>query len=107
MSTTTSHTSEPDRPAEGPVRSARLIQNESTTEIPVHLLFRDDPDPAPVALKPAVVSRRHGTGEQPRLRRPAVPQRTVPRGDHGLAERPERVLWGTDGVLAGLGGGAG
>ncbi|MFC7840266.1 SPFH domain-containing protein [Streptomyces sp. NPDC057382] len=107
MSTTTSHTSEPDRPAEGPVRSARLIQNESTTEIPVHLLFRDDPDPAPVALKPAVVGRRHGTGEQPRLRRPAAPHRPVPRVDPGLAERPARVLPGAAGVLAGLCGAAG
>ncbi|NEE19338.1 SPFH domain-containing protein, partial [Streptomyces sp. SID7499] len=94
MSTTTSHPSEPDGPADGPVRPARLIQNEATTEIPVHLLFRDDLDPAPVPLKPAVVGRRHGTGEQPRLRRPAVaaPKRPVPQVDPDLAERPARVL---------------
>ncbi|MFD8229594.1 SPFH domain-containing protein [Streptomyces massasporeus] len=109
MSTTTSHPSEPDGPADGPVRPARLIHNEATTEIPVHLLFRDDPDPAPVPLKPAVVGRRQGTGEQPRLRRPAVaaPKRPVPQVDPDLAERPARVLPGAVGVLAGACGAAG
>lgn len=109
MSTTTSHPSEPDGPTDGPARPARLIQNEATTEIPVHLLFRDDPDPAPVPLKPAVVGRRQGTGEQPRLRRPAaaVPKRPVPRVDPDLAERPARVLPGAVGVLAGACGAAG
>ncbi|MCF1648546.1 SPFH domain-containing protein [Streptomyces indiaensis] len=108
MSTTTSHPSEPDGPAEGPARPARLIQNEATTEIPVHLLFRDDPDPAPVPLKPAVVGRRQGTGEQPRLRRPAVtPQCPVPQVDPDLVERPARVLPGAAGVLAGACGAAG
>ncbi|MEU9222929.1 SPFH domain-containing protein [Streptomyces massasporeus] len=109
MSTTTSHPSEPDGPADGPVRPARLIQNEATTEIPVHLLFRDDPDPAPVPLKPAVVGRRQGTGEQPRLRRPAIaaPKRPVPQVDPDLAERPARVLPGVVGVLAGACGATG
>ncbi|MFJ3302602.1 SPFH domain-containing protein [Streptomyces sp. NPDC086549] len=108
MSTTTSHTPEPEGPPEGPSRPARLIQNEATTEIPVHLLFRDDPDPAPVPVRPAVVSRRRGTGEQPRLRRPApVKARPVPEVDPDLAERPARVLPGAAGVLAGAGGLAG
>ncbi|MBB6420994.1 SPFH domain-containing protein [Streptomyces sp. AK010] len=109
MSTTTSHTSEPDGPPDGPVWPARLIQNEATTEIPVHLLFRDDPDPAPVPLRPAVVARRQGTGEQPRLRRPAgvAPKRPVPQVDPDLAERPARVLPGAVGVLAGASGAAG
>ncbi|RFU86001.1 SPFH domain-containing protein [Streptomyces triticagri] len=31
-------------------RAARLIQNEATTEIPVHLLFRDDPGAVPVRV---------------------------------------------------------
>ena len=109
MRTPTSHPSEPDGPTDGPARPARLIQNEATTEIPVHLLFRDDPDPAPVPLKPAVVGRRQGTGEQPRLRRPAaaVPKRPVPQVDPDLAERPARVLPGAVGVLAGACGAAG
>ncbi|WOT36650.1 SPFH domain-containing protein [Streptomyces coeruleorubidus] len=112
MSTTTSHTSEPDGPvgglADGPVRPARLIQNEATTEIPVHLLFRDDPDPAPVPLKPAVVARRRGTGEQPRLGRPAaLAPRPLPRADPDLVERSARVLPGAAGVLAGACGAAG
>ncbi len=49
--TTTSQTPENEGPPEGPTRPARLIQNEATTEIPVHLLFRDDPDPVSVPLK--------------------------------------------------------
>ncbi|MFF1977502.1 SPFH domain-containing protein, partial [Streptomyces sp. NPDC058204] len=54
MTTTTSQTPGPD----GPSRPARLIQNEATTEIPVHLLFRDEPEPRPVPLGPAVVAGR-------------------------------------------------
>ncbi|MFB7931022.1 MULTISPECIES: SPFH domain-containing protein [Streptomyces] len=108
MTTTTSHTSEPDGPAEGPARTARLIQNESTTEIPVHLLFRDEPGPAPVPLRPAVVGRRQGTGEQPRLGRPAaLAPRPVPEADPDLVERTARVLPGAAGVLAGACGAAG
>ncbi|MEV5435943.1 SPFH domain-containing protein [Streptomyces sp. NPDC052682] len=108
MTTTTSHTPESEGTADGPARSARLIQNEATTEIPVHLLFRDDPDPSPVPLRPAVVSRRQGTGEQPRLRRPAAERPCpVPEADPDLAERPARVLPGAVGVLAGMCGAAG
>ncbi|MGW5635272.1 SPFH domain-containing protein [Streptomyces sp. NPDC003832] len=103
MTTTASPTPE----SQGPARPARLIQNEVTTEIPVHLLFRDEPDPVSVPLKPAVVSRRQGTGEQPRLRRPAGPARVVPEVDPDLAERPARVLPGSAGVLAGSCGLAG
>ncbi|KUN92382.1 hypothetical protein AQJ84_33400 [Streptomyces resistomycificus] len=104
MSTTTSHTPE----SEGPARPARLIQNESTTEIPVHLLFRDEPEPVAVPLRPAVVGRRQGTGEQPRFRRPVASKpRTVPEVDPALTERPARVLPGAVGVFAGTCGTAG
>lgn len=109
--TTTSQTpenEEPVGPPEGQTRPARLIQNEATTEIPVHLLFRDDPDPVSVPLKPAVVARRQGTGEQPRFRRPVPAKpRPAPEVDPGLVERPARVLPGTAGVLAGTCGLAG
>ncbi|MDX3310769.1 SPFH domain-containing protein [Streptomyces sp. NPDC054884] len=99
MHTTTSPTPE----SEGPSRPARLIQNEATTEIPVHLLFRDEPEPWPVPLGPAVVASRAGTGEQPRLRRPmTVKPRPGPQPDPELAERPARVLPGAVGVLAGV-----
>ncbi|MFF8864577.1 SPFH domain-containing protein [Streptomyces sp. NPDC015139] len=107
MSTTTSHTppeseGQPEKAAGAGTRPVRLIHNEATTEIPVHLLFRDDPDPVKVPLKPAVVGRRQGTGEQPRLRRPAaVLRRPVVEADPELVERPARVLPGTAGVLAG------
>ncbi|WP_031478473.1 SPFH domain-containing protein [Streptomyces bicolor] len=111
MSTTTSPTPEPEglaEPAEGPARPARLIQNEATTEIPVHLLFRDGPDPVSVPLRPTVVARRQGTGEQPRLRRP-VPEKPHPLAevDPDLVERPARVLPGAAGVFAGTCGAAG
>ncbi|MFI0830355.1 SPFH domain-containing protein [Streptomyces sp. NPDC021140] len=93
-------------------RSARLIHNEATTEIPVHLLFRDDPDPAPVPVRPAVVARRQGlgerSGERPGTRRPvAARPRPAPRIDPELTERPARVLPGAAGVAAGLCGAAG
>ncbi|MEU7582028.1 SPFH domain-containing protein [Streptomyces sp. NPDC041068] len=106
-------------PEAGGARTARVIQSEATTEIPVHLLFRDDPDDATgVPLSPAVVRRRQGTGEQPRAaaRRPA-PQpaavvaepvvRAVPDVDPALVERRARVLPGIAGVLGGCAGVAG
>ncbi|GLJ91875.1 membrane protein [Streptomyces poonensis] len=106
MSTTTAQTPEP----EGAARPARLIHTEGTTEIPLHLLFRDEPDPVSVPLAPAVVGRRRGTGEQPRVRRrlpgPA-PARPVPEIDPDLVERPARVLPGVAGVLGGVCGMAG
>ncbi|MEU2778941.1 SPFH domain-containing protein [Streptomyces sp. NPDC007162] len=111
MSTTTEHTPESGDPLDSgpPTRPVpRLIQNEATTEIPVHLLFRDDPAPVPVPLRPAVVARRQGTGEQPRLRRPALGRpRPAAAVDPDLVESPARVLPGAVGVLAGLGGVAG
>ncbi|MFJ8533196.1 SPFH domain-containing protein [Streptomyces sp. NPDC093591] len=111
MTTTTSPTPEPEGlagPAEAPARPARLIQNEGTTEIPVHLLFRDGPDPVSVPLRPTVVARRQGTGEQPRLRRPVQPKPPpAPEVDPELVERPARVLPGAAGVFAGACGAAG
>ncbi|MFF6780214.1 SPFH domain-containing protein [Streptomyces sp. NPDC012510] len=105
MSTTTSHTPEP----EGAARPARLIQNEATTEIPVHLLFRDDPDPVSLPVTPAVVGRRRGTGEQPRVRRGpgTVKARPTVEADPELVERPARVVPGAVGVLGGVCGVAG
>ncbi|MGC3003037.1 hypothetical protein ACPF8X_32880, partial [Streptomyces sp. G35A] len=66
MTTTTSPLSESGPPEDGAAtaRPVRLIHTGSTTEIPVHLLFRDDSGPAPVRLRPAVVARRQGAGEQ-------------------------------------------
>ncbi|MFF9670242.1 SPFH domain-containing protein [Streptomyces eurythermus] len=108
MSTTTSHTppesegqSDGAAPGTG-VRPARLIQNEATTEIPVHLLFRDGPDPVRVPLAPALVGRRQDTGERPRPGRPVpVRRRPLPETDPELAERPARVLPGAAGLFAG------
>ncbi|GAA3498298.1 SPFH domain-containing protein [Streptomyces prasinosporus] len=126
MTTTTSPVPESGPPADGaaPPRPVRLIHTGSTTEIPVHLLFRDDPGPAPVRLRPAVVSRRPDPeegpgqparqeegrpGEQSHRGRPAAarPRPAVPRVDPELVERPARVLPGLAGVLAGMCGAAG
>ncbi|MFD4971523.1 SPFH domain-containing protein [Streptomyces sp. NPDC058424] len=88
----------------------RLIHNEGTTEIPVHLLFRDDADTIPLPVTPAVVGSRKGTGEQPRLgrgHRVPAPARPVPEMDSDLVEHPAPVLPGAAGVLAGACGAAG
>ncbi|AZM64741.1 MULTISPECIES: SPFH domain-containing protein [unclassified Streptomyces] len=124
MTTTTSHIPEhaPDseEPADGraavrgprceepsdgaaAARPVRLIHSESTTEIPVHLLFRDATGPGPVRLRPAVVARRPGAVREKGERTGSA----VPRVDPELAERPARVLPGAAGVLAGLCGVAG
>ncbi len=92
--------------SDGP-RHTPVIAQEATTEIPVHLLFRDD-DSHPIALRPAVVARRQGTGEQPRIGRgqlsprPApVAPRPAPPVDPDLAERPGPALPGWTGLVAG------
>ncbi|MFI9603679.1 SPFH domain-containing protein [Streptomyces sp. NPDC052043] len=88
----------------------RLIQNEATTEIPVHLLFRDGPDTIPLPVVPAVEGGGRGAGEQPgpvsghRVPAPAGP---VPEMDPDLLERPVRALPGAAGLLAGACGTAG
>ncbi|MEU4996623.1 SPFH domain-containing protein [Streptomyces sp. NPDC021622] len=104
--------SHPDGQPDPAARSQRLIHSEATTEIPLHLLFRDDPADPGVPLTPAVVRRRQGTGEQPRAtaRRPAprpAAARPVPALDPAIAERPARVLPGGVGVLGGAAGAAG
>ncbi|GAA1533566.1 SPFH domain-containing protein [Streptomyces albidochromogenes] len=130
MSTTTSETSEPDgsnapsapgRPGPETAPRAPVIRNESTVEIPVHLLFRDDTGPTALTLPPgaSVISRRKGTGEQPRVgagataARPgaavpasarARPPRPAAPCDPGLVERPGPALPGWCGVAVGAGG---
>ncbi|GAA1892886.1 SPFH domain-containing protein [Streptomyces durmitorensis] len=96
-------------PDSTPARPPRLIHSEATTEIPIHLLFRDDPGEPGVSLPPAVVRRRQGTGEQPRTaRRPAPPvARPLPEVDPSLGERPASVLPGAVGVIGGAAGVAG
>ena len=70
-------------------RPARLIQNEATTEIPVHLLFRDDPEPGPLLpVDPAVIGGPPaaggigGTGVP--VWTPAGTPRSTQGGDSGL-----------------------
>ncbi len=100
---------------ESGARGARLIHNEATTEIPVHLLFRDDPDPVPVPMSPVVVGTGTGTGTgtgstgRPAARRmpQRAPVRPVPSVDPEIVERPGRVLPGAAGVFGGAVGAAG
>ncbi|GAA3839025.1 SPFH domain-containing protein [Streptomyces chiangmaiensis] len=108
MNTKTSQNPEPEgAPEEVGTPPARLIQSESTTEIPVHLLFREDSDSGAPPVSPAVVGRRLGTGEQPRVRPQAPPRRQPPDVDPQLVERPAWVLPGMLGVLVGLSGAVG
>jgi regulator of protease activity HflC (stomatin/prohibitin superfamily) len=81
-----------------PVRRTSVILNESTTEIPVHLLFRDD-----MELRAADAA----DGETKAAVRRAIPfvrnrARAAPPVDLRLAERPGPVLPGWAAVLAGL-----
>ncbi|MFE4538071.1 SPFH domain-containing protein [Streptomyces scopuliridis] len=105
--------------AAGTPRWSPLIVGESTQEIPVHLLFRDEADALETAghatgrgaghpVRPTVVGRRWGTGEQPRVRRvpgpapmPVAPARGAPPADPKLAERPGPVLPGWAAALVG------
>ncbi|WP_405986057.1 SPFH domain-containing protein [Streptomyces sp. NBC_00872] len=77
---------------DGP-RWSPLIVGESTQEIPVHLLFRDEPAGA---RPPTVVRRRWGTSEQPRVRRvpppvPAAPPAPKPASPSPSPSAPVRV----------------
>jgi regulator of protease activity HflC (stomatin/prohibitin superfamily) len=81
-------------------RRSPLIVGEATHEIPVHLLFRDEVDPA-VRRSPTVVGRRLGTGELPRIRRTAAPSRPEPAVDPRFNERPGPALPGWAAAFAG------
>ncbi|MEU1172749.1 SPFH domain-containing protein [Streptomyces microflavus] len=98
-------------------RRHSVIANESTASIPVHLLFRDDPEtPEPTALPPAAgrTARRSDTTTgttadrtpRPRSPHPRVepPTRPAPLADPRLAERPGPALSGYAALLTGAAG---
>ncbi|MEV6857825.1 SPFH domain-containing protein [Streptomyces microflavus] len=98
-------------------RRHSVIANESTASIPVHLLFRDDPEtPEPTALPPAAgrTARRSDTTSgttadrtpRPRSPHPRVepPTRPAPLADPRLAERPGPALSGYAALLTGAAG---
>ncbi|WP_406153076.1 SPFH domain-containing protein [Streptomyces anulatus] len=101
-----------------PGRRHSVIANETTASIPVHLLFRDDQEPAEpgaAAVLPAAVVRRPATGDRsPATRRPPVPRspqtrvqpptRPAPVADPRLTERPGPALPGYAALLVGAAG---
>ncbi|WP_435861729.1 SPFH domain-containing protein [Streptomyces rubiginosohelvolus] len=113
-------------PAAGPVtapnpgRRHSVIANETTASIPVHLLFRDDQEPADGAAAlpgPGAVVHRPAGDRAPATRRPPVPRspqtrvrpstRPAPVADPRLSERPGPALSGYAALLAGAAGTAG
>ncbi|WP_433398031.1 SPFH domain-containing protein [Streptomyces sp. CA-146814] len=98
-------------PAPQPPPSPRrhsVIAGESTAAIPVHLLFRDDPEqPEPTAL-PTTVARPATARTTPRPRSPhprvEPPTRPAPLADPRLVERPGPALPGYAALLAGAAG---
>ncbi|MFI6723637.1 SPFH domain-containing protein [Streptomyces atratus] len=95
-------------------RHHAVIANERAATIPVHLLFREEPERTDAAALPAGVMRRGADGDQPAagVRRPPVPRgpqvqpstRPAPVGDPRLAERSGPALPGWVALLAGLAG---
>ncbi|WP_435883534.1 SPFH domain-containing protein [Streptomyces rubiginosohelvolus] len=103
-----------------PARRHSVIANETTASIPVHLLFRDDQEPADGAAAlpgPGAVVHRTAGDRAPATRRPPVPRtpqtrvrpstRPAPVADPRLAERPGPALSGYAALLAGAAGTAG
>ncbi|MFB8138388.1 SPFH domain-containing protein [Streptomyces parvus] len=103
-----------------PGRRHSVIANETTASIPVHLLFRDDQEPADGAASlpgPGAVVHRPAGDRAPATRRPPVPRspqtrvrpptRPAPVADPRLAERPGPALSGYAALLAGAAGTAG
>ncbi|MFG3405962.1 SPFH domain-containing protein [Streptomyces sp. NPDC048142] len=101
-----------------PARRHSVIANETTASIPVHLLFRDDQEPAEAAALPPAVACRLAEGDRPpATRRPPVPRspqtrvqpstRPAPVADPRLAERPGPALSGYAALLTGAAGIAG
>ncbi|MGW1293534.1 SPFH domain-containing protein [Streptomyces sp. NPDC002533] len=103
-----------------PGRRHSVIANETTASIPVHLLFRDDQEPADGAAAlpgPGAVVHRPAGDRAPATRRPPVPRSPEPRvrpstrpapvADPRLAERPGPALSGYAALLAGAAGTAG
>ncbi|GAA2957692.1 SPFH domain-containing protein [Streptomyces enissocaesilis] len=117
--------SAPAAPERPDTRRAPVIRNETTIEIPVHLLFRDDTGPTALTLPPGatVIRRRKGAAERPRPERRAAALRpseavspaSVPLSgqvrslrpatpaDPGLSERPGPSLSGWSAVVVGAG----
>nr|WP_308432434.1 SPFH domain-containing protein [Streptomyces lateritius] len=114
----------PAPPARAGGRRKTIIGTETTGSIPVHLLFRDEPEPtgrdhprpaddddgpATVALAGRVVATATATPTLAPLKavipgpaRPAAPSRPAPTADPQLVERPGTALPGWMGVVGGM-----
>ncbi|WP_371652905.1 SPFH domain-containing protein [Streptomyces sp. NBC_00224] len=102
MQTTADPTPTPEEgvPATG-ARRVAVIRGESTAEIPVHLLFRDDSGPTPVVPQPGPGPARAAPAR--RAARPVrAPVRPATPGDPELVERAGSVVPGAVAVAAGL-----
>ncbi|MGA4998484.1 SPFH domain-containing protein [Streptomyces arboris] len=93
-------------------RRHSVIAGESTASIPVHLLFRDDPEqPEPAALPTTVAHTTTPTTPTDRTPRPRSPHprvdpptRPAPLADPRLVERPGPALPGYAALLTGAAG---
>ncbi|MEV4877303.1 SPFH domain-containing protein [Streptomyces cyaneofuscatus] len=97
-------------------RRHSIIAGEPTASIPVHLLFRDDPEPSEPAALPTTVARpatgtSHTTTPADRTPRPRSPHprvdpptRPAPLADPRLVERPGPALPGYAALLTGAAG---
>lgn len=100
MQKTTDPTPAPQDGVPGPTaRRVAVIRGESTAEIPVHLLFRDDTGATPVVPQPG--PKRVGAAPARRAPRP-LPVRPAAPGDPALVERAGPVVPGAVAVAAGL-----
>lgn len=110
VSSVTSSTATATTTTPYPARRHSVIGNETTASIPVHLLFRDDREPAEATALPAGVLRRPVEDRAPATRRPPVPRspqtrvrpstRPAPDADPRLTERPGPALPGSAALLA-------
>ncbi|MFF8278158.1 SPFH domain-containing protein [Streptomyces lateritius] len=114
----------PAPPARAGGRRKTIIGTETTGSIPVHLLFRDEPEPtgrdhprpaddddgpATIAMAGRVVATATATPTLAPLKpvipgptRPAAPSRPAPTADPQLVERPGAALPGWMGVVGGM-----
>ncbi|MET9377164.1 SPFH domain-containing protein [Streptomyces sp. NPDC002992] len=93
------------QPSRVAVRRRTVIGNETTGSIPVHLLFRDEPEPEPADDDggPATIAMAPPVPAKAVIPAPtrSEPSRPAPTADPKLVERPAPALPGWIGVVGG------